>query len=377
MKRKILIITGIFPPDIGGPASYVPKMAQYLLDDGWSVTVVTLSDQVAGSGKANQEYKVLRVRRSLFLPLRWVATIFVMLRHGMGAPVWYVNGLPFEAFIASTLLGKRTVHKIVGDYAWERAQNRGLFSGTIDAFQTAKKGLVLRTLGWLRTTPLRFSRRIIVPSDYLRSIVHGWGIPLSRIVTVYNAVDPLPPLTPLALPEFGGKTLLTVCRLTPWKGVDGILSLLPSRPQWRLLVAGDGPERSALEKIAATLGVANRVVFLGSIPRDKIAAAFAQADAFVLNSTYEGLPHVVLEAMQARVPVVATNVGGTSEVVQHRESGLLVRAEHADELRAAIDSVTTDAALAQILTQAASRQLAKWGVESMLDGAKREILTIY
>jgi glycosyltransferase involved in cell wall biosynthesis len=91
-----------------------------------------------------------------------------------------------------------------------------------------------------------------------------------------------------------------------------------------LAIAGDGPDRTKLQQMAHAQGIADRVIFLGQIPTPQVRALLETADLFVLNSGYEGMPHVVLEAMAARVPVIATDVGGTSEIVKHNQTGLLI-----------------------------------------------------
>ena len=91
-----------------------------------------------------------------------------------------------------------------------------------------------------------------------------------------------------------------------------------------LLVAGDGPERQALERQSATLGLDGRVRFLGSVPRETVLRLFRAADASVLPSAWENFPHTVVEALAVGCPVIATAVGGVPEVVRDGENGLLV-----------------------------------------------------
>jgi glycosyltransferase involved in cell wall biosynthesis len=151
-----------------------------------------------------------------------------------------------------------------------------------------------------------------------------------------------------------GKTLITVCRLAPWKGVEPLIRLLAQLQQTRLVICGSGHLRTHLEEVAERIGVAERVLFLGDVPHSSIDGYLRQADAFVLNSTYEGLPHVVLEAMAARVPVVATDAGGTSEVVEHNVTGLLVPVGDAAALQSAVEQLWSDPALCQRLVDAAA-----------------------
>ena len=121
---NLLMITGIFPPDIGGPATYVPTMAGELVKRGHKITVVTLSDSLDHDDHS-YIFPVRRIRRGLFKPLRLLLTVLRILRDGRNAQVLYVNGLYLEAVIANYLLRKPMVQKIVGDWAWERSTNKG------------------------------------------------------------------------------------------------------------------------------------------------------------------------------------------------------------------------------------------------------------
>jgi glycosyltransferase involved in cell wall biosynthesis len=370
---KLLLVTGIFPPDHGGPAGYIPRVATELARRGHSVRVVCLSDRLDHDDRG-YPFAVHRIRRGLPLPLRMLRTTAAVYRASRGADAVLVNGLRLEATAATRLSGAPAVHKVVGDLAWERARNRGWFAGTLDEYQAARKGLRLRLLDWLRTAPLRGAARVIVPSRYLGRIVAGWGFPAARTSLVYNAVEPkaAAPAPGPPLPPFAGPTLVTVCRLVPWKGVEGLLQALPELPGTRLVVVGDGPLRAALERLAGELGVAGRVVFTGVVPAAKVRSLLRCADVFVLNSSYEGLPHVVLEAMAEGVPVVATDAGGTGELVEHGVTGLLVEVGRREPLVAAIRTLLAEPHTARALREGAARALeTRFSYAAMVEATER------
>ncbi len=366
---NILFVTGIFPPDHGGPASYVPRMAAALTARGHAVKVICLSDRLDHDDAA-RAFTVIRIRRGIFWPLRILKTVFTIWREARVTALVFVNGLGAESAIAAMLAGRSVVHKIVGDYAWERAVGRGWFRGTIDEYQTTHKTRALRLLDFIRTFPLRWARQIIVPSQYLRRILTGWNLDPQKIRVIYNAAPPLAesPDTPPPFPEWEGHTLLTVCRLVPWKGVDAIVRCLPQLPGTRLVIVGDGALRKELAALASTLGVQDRVVFTGLLAAAQARQSMRQADAFVLNSTYEGLPHVVLEAMAAGLPVIATNAGGTGEVVENDVTGLLIPIGDDAALAGAIRRLWHEPALGQRLAAtAAARIAAHFDFETMVD----------
>jgi len=356
---RILMVTGIFPPDRGGPASYVPKMARALAGLGHKVEVVCLSDHLANDDSVHS-FHVHRIRRGQFWPLRIAKTVLTIWRAARRHDLVFVNGLGSESALAALLAGRPAVHKIVGDYAWERAVGRKWFPGTIDEYQTSPKSPVLKALDFVRTVPLKLARQIIVPSHYLSRIVGGWRLRPEKIRVIHNAVG-TPAIAKPAnlLPPWEGRTLITVCRLVPWKGVAELIRILPGLPETRLVIAGDGHLRAELAALAESCLVAKRILFLGDVPHSEIADCLAQSDAFVLNSTYEGLPHVVLEAMAAGIPVIATDAGGTGEVVRHEITGLLVPVGDNGALQSTIDRLWRDASLCTRLAAGASDQLRK------------------
>jgi glycosyltransferase involved in cell wall biosynthesis len=155
--------------------------------------------------------------------------------------------------------------------------------------------------------------------------------------------------------------ILAVARLAPEKGLQYLIEAFPAvlrdHPRARLLIAGGGKSRSELQALAARLNVTGRVRFLG--PRDDIPELLAAADLFVLPSLKEGLPLALLEAMAARKPIVATATAGSSEVVDHGETGWLVPAADSSALASAISELLDDPAKRLALGEAAGRQVAE------------------
>src|SRR5438128_7375565 len=123
-RLRILIMTGIFPPDIGGPATYVPQVATALAERGHTLTVLTLSDRLDHDDN-QYPFRVVRLARQLRKPWRWLRALAAITQLGREADVVFVNGLAIETVLANQWLGKPLVQKVVGDLAWERATNRG------------------------------------------------------------------------------------------------------------------------------------------------------------------------------------------------------------------------------------------------------------
>ncbi len=314
---KVLFVTGIFPPDHGGPASYVPAIAAELRKRSHEiVAIVTLSDRLDGDD-GGYGFPIVRLHRSLPRPLRVIQTVWAIIRRARRADIVYLNGLVLEGIIATRLLGRvRTVVKVVGDLIWEKARNSAATTLDLDAFQSAPLSMRWRFMRWLQGCYTARADAIIVPSEYLKAIVRGWGVDPEKIRVIRNAVPlPPPPSSTTAAPRYD---LITVTRLVPWKGVAELIEVA-SAGGWSLRIVGDGPLMPELTKRAAELNA--NVSFAGHVAAERVCDEIRDARLFVLNSSYEGLPHIVLEAKAAGVPVIATAAGGTPEIMNHDVDG--------------------------------------------------------
>lgn len=319
----MLVITGIFPPDIGGPATYVPQIANALAERGHRVTVLTLSDCIDHEGR-KYSFAVVRLPRQMFKPWRWLRTVAEIIRLGRDADVLFVNGLAMEAVLTNYLLRTPMIQKVVGDLAWEQATNRGWTTDGFETFQKQRHGFKVEALKALRSWWTRRADAVIVPSHYLARWVTQWGIPEGKITVIHNAVEAANGILPAEVPVPASVRLVTVGRLIPLKCIDRLIELIGHLDGVGLVVIGDGPERQRLEAMALALGVRDRVHFAGQKRQQQALAVMAACDVLVLNSTHEGFPHVILEAMGLGLPVVATAVGGIPEIVRHGENGLLI-----------------------------------------------------
>jgi glycosyltransferase involved in cell wall biosynthesis len=306
---KVLVVSGIWPPDVGGPATHAPEVAEMLRARGHEVAVLT----TASAPPAEQPYPVHWVSRSLPPGIRHAAVAARVAALSRDVDVVYATSMVGRsAFAARAPL----VVKVAGDPAYERARRRGLFAGTLAEFQTARLGARARALVAWRTATARRAARLLPPSEFLRRIVVGWGIPEARVTVLPNTTPPVE----VEPDRFGaeGPLLAFAGRLTPAKQLDVALAAVRDLPV-TLLVAGDGELRAELEAAAPP-----NVRFLGAQPRERVLALFAAADAVVLSSAWENFPHALVEALADGTPVVATAVGGVPEIVRDGENGVLV-----------------------------------------------------
>jgi glycosyltransferase involved in cell wall biosynthesis len=369
---KLLIITGIFPPDAGGPATYVPEIAAALSERGHSVKVLTLSDRTDHTDR--YPFPVIRLRRSEWLPRRWLRTAVRIVREGRNADVLYVNGLQLESTLANGWLRKPLAMKVVGDLAWERARNRGWTTDGFEEFQARHHSGRVALMKWLRSWWTRRAQRVVVPSRYLARTVAGWGVPGERIEIIYNAVRAPVTRTPLKLSLSSSVKVITAGRLISAKNVEGILEAIVGIPEAGLVILGDGPERPRLESLVERLGIGSRVHFAGRRDFEETHGFLAASDLFVLNSIYEGLPHVALEAMAHGLPVVATAVGGTPEVVEDGVNGRLVPPNDPQKLREVLGEVVRNSELRRRLGEGVRQRAAAFSPTKMIEQTEALLL---
>jgi len=347
---RIVFLTGIWPPDVGGPATHGPDFAAFLRDRGHDVHVVTMGD----AEPTERPVPVESVSRGRPFVVRYPLVAWRGAQLARRADVVYATATYAAAACAATAARRPLVAKIVSDSAYERARRYGVFRGPLEAFQDDTAHAV-RTLKTMRTTSLRRARRIVVPSRYLADIAVRWGLDERRVEVLPN---PAPPPADVEPAQLDGAAFAFVGRLTEQKALPVAVAAIARVPAARLVLVGDGPERDALERRAVQFGVADRVEFRGSVPRDEALRVLAGSRAAVLSSAWENLPHAAVEALSVGVPVVATAVGGVPEVVRDQENGLLVPPNDPDALAGALRRILEEDGLRDRLAASAKHSVA-------------------
>ncbi len=316
---KLLIATGLYPPDIGGPATYTQMLETHLRAHGIEVMVVPY-------GTVRRYPRVVRhliYAVKLIREARRCDQIYALDPISVGIP----------ALIAHFVTKKPFSMRIAGDYAWEQGQQRFHVTDTLDEFVLRKKfyGVAVKLLMWAEEFVAKRAQRIIVPSNYMKRIVTTWGVPPDRIIPIYSALHPLSVTeTRESIREiFGykGIVLVTAGRLVPWKGISMLIEILPelrlTLGEVTLVIIGDGPLEASLREDAQVAGVHDHVRFVGRMPKQTLGTALKGADIFVLNTAYEGMSHQLLEVMDLGIPIITTNVGGNPELITEGINGLL------------------------------------------------------
>jgi glycosyltransferase involved in cell wall biosynthesis len=323
---KILIATGLYPPESGGPATYTRLLEERLPALGFEV-------------------RVLPFNKVRYLPklLRHIAYFGACVAAARGADIIYAQdtvsvGLP--AALAAIVLGKKFVVRVPGDYSWEQARQRFGVVDELDAFQTKKYGYAVTCLRVVQQFVVRRARLVIVPSEYMKRLVSGWGSTKERIHVVYSSIDfAVSCEPPRDRPK--GFLVVTVARPVPWKGLEGLARVVAREGSWHVKIVHDIPRTQALGWVSA-------------------------ADVFVLNSSYEGLSHALIEAMWLGTPIVATQVGGNPELVQDGVEGLLIPSGNDEALYKALKKIEGDTQSAHVRAEAAKTKAKQFSIDATI-----------
>ncbi len=224
--------------------------------------------------------------------------------------------------------------------------------------------LKLRLYNQLDRISLRSADRVVSVCEAFAPRLIEFGVARQRIRVLHNSAVPCAPVAAdvrdtmrrdLGV-DIGVPMILSIGRLSREKGHASLLRAAArlSIPAWRVVLVGDGPERKSLEVLAASLGISDRVRFAGF--HADVSGFYAAADLFVLPSHSEGSSNVLLEAMMARVPIVATDAGGNREIIVDGESGLLAPVLDHEALAGAMGRLLTNPDLSGQLASAAFKR---------------------
>lgn len=348
---RVLLASSNYPPDIGGPSLQTKQIALHLHRLGIDVHVVAL--RRAGS-QPTDAFNVHFIdpnaapRRDRFSRKVVMYRTIERLLDQVQPDVVHMQtaSLSMAPFVGLACRRRRipTLLKHASDLVWVKLNRNQMqsteYSPTLHA---SWRGRALKTVAiWM----LRQYSLIWATSPFVRqSLIDVYGIDERRIVSMPNLIDlcrfdnpaPLEPASSSPRPL----TILIVSRLTPFKGVDVGIRALPllCRPDVRLRIVGSGRVEAELRQMAATLGVTDRVEFAGEVAPERIHHEYARADIFALPSRYEPFGIVLVEAMAAGLPVVASRTGGIPDVLEGGNVGLLTPVGDEQALAAALNTL--------------------------------------
>ncbi|HEY4482772.1 MAG TPA: glycosyltransferase family 4 protein [Candidatus Paceibacterota bacterium] len=349
--RRILLVTPLYSPDVGGPATHALFVEQNLV-------------------RLDCKLQIIKFGHFLKYPyiIRHVVFFFKVLKQAKNVDTVYALdplGVGLPAGLAARILGKRFVLRVAGDRAWETGVQEFGVKDTLDDFarnQYHSLPIFIIKSGQKLTASL--AHTIIVPSEYLKMIVTSWGVESKKINVVHSAYEPqdLPSKETLRQ-ELGvrGFSIVSAGRLVPWKGFKALIELWPEVMAFRgdatLTIVGDGPDREMLEQLVRLLRLDDVVTFTGNVSHADVLQRVRAADLFVLDTGYEGLSHQLLEVMDMGTAIITTRIGGNPELIEDGKDGILVEYNNRTQLLTAMREIIENPIRARLLTQNAHEKL--------------------
>jgi glycosyltransferase involved in cell wall biosynthesis len=328
---KCLLISGIYRPEIGGPATYLPTLAKALINQSNQVEVITLKNSSAPA--QIEAWPVNYITRDQNLLLRFVKTVILILRKAKSTEYIFSNGLFQETAVALLFITRKSVAKVVGDPVWERARNKGFTKLSITDFNDSKLKINQRFQRRLICWSLNRFDHITCPSLELKSLMQGWGV-VKPIEFIPNGVDLI-----LSSTERKVFDLISVCRLVSWKNLDQLV-IANAKAKTRLAIAGSGPEESKLKALA--LATNSDVTFLGQLEELDVIKALQKSKVFALLSDYEGLSFSLLQAMACGLPSIVSSAKGNTDVITNNSEGLVVDIKNQNNIVTAIQQLLSE-----------------------------------
>lgn len=370
---RILITTGLYPPEVGGPATYTALLEKELPKRGFIVSV-------------------LPFRKVRWLPpiLRHAAYFTVCLIGALKNDLIYAQdpvsvGLP--SLLATKLAGRKFWIRVAGDYAWEQSTQRFGVKDGIDTFQNKKYDWRTELLRKIQNWVVGKADTIITPSKYFQKLVSGWIRNPEKVKVIYNGIELNQDADMRIKCESANcgydksfassaynphhrhynKTILSAGRLVPWKGFDVLVDIMKELPEWKLIIVGDGPNRENLESRIQKLGLGNRVKLTGAVSRGELLDLLNEASIFVLNTSFESFSFQVVEAMDAGVPVITTKIGNLEEVIKTEKEGILVEPNNKEEILAAIEKVSKNQKFREMIVKNAHQKAREFSIDKTVD----------
>ncbi len=348
---NLLVATGIYPPDIGGPATYTVLLEEELPSRGFFV------DHLAFTNFRKLPKLIRHI--GYFWSCFWKAGSFDFVYAQDPVSV----GLP--ALIAARLRGKKFFIRVAGDYAWEQSAQRFGVKETIDDFQKKKYGWKVELLRKAQKFVVGRADLVITPSKYFQKLVGGWIKNPERVKTIYNG---LKFEEGLELKKIGtGKSIVTAGRLVPWKGFDVLINLMNDLPDWELTIIGDGPDMGSLNLLVKRHKLEERIHLVGSVSREEVFKIYQQAELFILNTSFESFSFQVVEAMSVGLPVIVTNVGSLPELVDDGQQGILVEPNNKIQILDAIKKIDSDKNFREVLSKNAKEKARQFSISRTVD----------
>lgn len=321
---RILLVSGIYPPEIGGPATVAPLLAQACHVRGWTTRVVTYGDAATDRTGAWEVRVVSKQSNPLvrYARLFWHVWQLARVSDVVFLQGTFVEGLP--GLLGAKLAGRPAVVRMPGCFSLDRWQMRTNTLISIEDFLTPRTlrpfwvSLLSQIEGWVT----RSVKRVFLPSRYFLPLLAMWRVDPSKVRVIYNLPEPQPVTKTteelrrqFCLP-LNKRVFLTLARGIQTKRVDFLIDLLPQLPDAVLVALGEGDMYAAWRERAYQKGVAERFITPGRVDRSCVFEYAKASDAFLLASHTENYPFAAIEMVLAGLPCFLSDRGGNLEAAE-------------------------------------------------------------
>lgn len=314
-KKRILIATGIFPPDIGGPATYVKNLSEDLLVFGHEIKVITYSDN-KNEKKEIDNLSIFKISRQQNIFFRYLKYFWRVLVLSEWADIIYAHdlvstGLPC-ALVKTLKPRLKLVVRLGGDFLWEKSFNNGWTEKPLSKYYEQSKGFSEKIFLLVYEFVLSKCDKIIFSTEWQKEIYEKYlKVNPGKVVVINNAFPKydLPTENRLEVE----KTILLAGRLIKLKNFARVFEAIKDLKDIKITIIGEGPEKDNLRNISESLELNNRISFKNGVEQNELAEEIRKSFLVLVPSATEISPNLVLECLKLGKPAVVTKECGFSK----------------------------------------------------------------
>jgi glycosyltransferase involved in cell wall biosynthesis len=336
--KKVLIVSPIFPPDIGGPSSYIKGLVENK-PTSLDLQIVAFCSKTPIKILDNQQ---ILTTNGISLT-RQLALLTHLLPTTRKAYVIYSQGtvtVGYACIKHNRILKKRLILKFVGDEIWENYRKNPKNTDALEEFYDKQKGE--SRLLKIHRDVLLAADAIVTPSQYLKDfLVKYHQVNDSKIHIIPNPIEIKNPIKYQKIKN----QLVVVGRLVPWKHVDQVIRAVDnarnsSNNDYKLVIVGDGPEIKRINKVVQELHANDWATFMGSLAKADTYRVIGESHKLILYSSYEGMSHSIIESWRLGTPVIVSSIKANTMLV--KDYAQKVRLDDIDSLAEAINEPPAD-----------------------------------
>lgn len=339
VKKKVLIFCPYYPPHIGGLESHADEFNKYLSEEGYKIVVFT-PRLPKNASKLEEKYNRVKIIRfpaleiipNFPLPCFWRSDFWLVWKKAIKTkPDWVISRTRF--FLTSIMAGFYAKTKKV---KWMHIEHGSDFVQLSNKLYSLVAKIYDYTFGYL---VLRFADKAVANSEasaeFCRKIYSKRKYEVIRRGVEIDQIKKIKPNEEIYAQYKNKFKILFIGRLIDGKGVTDLIEAVSdiANDKWVLFIVGDGPQREILIKLVKKFKIENKVVFFGQKTKIESIGIMKVADLVINPSYTEGLPTSMIEAAICGKPVIATNVGGTNEIVKDKITGFLIKPKDVKNLR--------------------------------------------